>query len=82
MVKVLFFGMLASRLKTRQAEIELTKPDSTTLSDVLELVKERYAEIPDAPFMFAVNEEQAELSTVVKDGDEVAIMPPFSGGSR
>ena len=30
--------------------------------------------------MLAVNGEQVKPEALVKDGDEVAIMPPFSGG--
>lgn len=30
--------------------------------------------------MIAVNHEMADMDTIVKDGDEVAFIPPFSGG--
>ena len=30
--------------------------------------------------LIAVNEEMAQQETIVKDGDEIALMPPFAGG--
>ncbi|MEK6540304.1 MAG: MoaD/ThiS family protein [Deltaproteobacteria bacterium] len=30
--------------------------------------------------MFSVNQEFATNNTIIKDGDEVALLPPFSGG--
>jgi molybdopterin synthase catalytic subunit len=33
-------------------------------------------------FLMAVNQEFVQLDTPLKDGDEVAIMPPFSGGQE
>ena len=39
----------------------------------------RFAKLPkDA--LLAVNQEFAERSTALKDGDEVALLPPVSGG--
>ncbi|PIE23472.1 MAG: molybdopterin synthase sulfur carrier subunit [Planctomycetota bacterium] len=32
------------------------------------------------PFVFAVNEDYAELATLLSDGDEVALIPAISGG--
>ncbi len=31
--------------------------------------------------MVSVNQDVADLNTVIHDGDEVAFLPPFSGGS-
>ena len=44
------------------------------------------AEFPDlaayaTSISVAVNEEYARLTTTVKDGDEVAFLPPVSGGA-
>jgi molybdopterin synthase catalytic subunit len=44
------------------------------LPEVVPLLKEKYA-------LIAVNQEEASEDTLVRDGDEVAIMPPFSGGT-
>ena len=31
--------------------------------------------------MISVNQEMADSDTIIHDGDEVAFLPPFSGGS-
>jgi molybdopterin converting factor subunit 1 len=36
----------------------------------------------DAAISCAINEEYAKLTTALKDGDEVAFLPPVSGGDR
>ena len=41
---------------------------------------ERFAKIADVS-SFVVNGERADRRTVVADGDELAILPPVSGGA-
>jgi len=67
--------MIASKLG--QHEMILPDVDGMTINDVVSLVKcEQFQ-----PLLLAVNQEQVhDLSYVVRDGDEVALMPPFSGG--
>jgi MoaE-MoaD fusion protein len=47
---------------------------SSSLPEMVTLIREKRA-------MIAVNQVAAEEETMVRDGDEVALMPPFSGGS-
>ena len=44
----------------------------------------RHLEIEESELeiMVAVNQDVAQLDTVVKDGDEIAFLPPFSGGTK
>ena len=73
MIKVLFFGMVASKLGKQGIDIEGEK----SLADLIKQVG--CADIK--PLLVAVNEEQVfDKSMMIKDGDEVALMPPFSGG--
>ena len=78
MIKVLFFGILSSKTATKELELEIE--NSTTVKELLDILKERFNGLPEGPFVFAINETQATLDTKINDGDEVAIMPPFSGG--
>lgn len=78
-VTILFFGMLSAKTKTKETTIEVAG-DRATLSEVITEIKKRYTDLPDGPFIYAVNEEQASLDKPIKDGDEIAIMPPFAGG--
>lgn len=56
---------------------DLTVPAARTLGDLL--ADPRFAALPkDA--LLAVNQAFADRTTALKEGDEVALMPPVSGG--
>jgi len=84
MIRVLFFARLADLAKVREAEFSCAD-EGIVLSDLLAQVVQHYpsleASLAQPRLLFlAINQEQAGLDAQVKDGDEVAIMPPFSGG--
>lgn len=57
--------------------------DGMTVLDTLQkLVRDGVLEddIPFDSFMCAVNHEYAALETLLSDGDELALIPPVSGG--
>ena len=59
--------------------LTINSGDIATVKDVLEHLKSTYdADISDV--MTAVNEEFAEESKPVSQGDTVALIPPVSGG--
>jgi len=72
-INVLFFGAVADKLGKRSAGVQ------AGLS-LAELVK--HVECADIqPLLVAVNQEQThDMDYILQDGDEVALMPPFSGG--
>lgn len=80
MVTIRFFAVI----KERTGRDELKLAATGTVAGIIEAIK---AEVPDIEkilddfkAMTAVNHEMADMNTVVKDGDEVAFIPPFSGG--
>lgn len=79
MIRVLLFGTLATRAGSRELQIEATG-EINSVADILKRLEDDYPGTAEGVYMYAVNETQAELETQVKDGDEVAVMPPFSGG--
>ena len=80
MIKVLFFGAAADRAGTRETRLDVR--DGATLAEIWPLIVERHADL--APMRdtlaFAVNDEYARANAVVSAGDEVAVLPPVSGG--
>jgi len=58
-------------------------PDGSTVADVWRLTMDDYPALRDfaSAVSAAVNTDFAPLSTVVRDGDDVAFLPPVSGGS-
>ncbi len=79
MIRVLLFGTLAKDAGVREIELE-AKAGGQTVADIVDEVKTKYIKGEVGVYMTAVNEEQAAPDTIINDGDEVAIMPPFSGG--
>jgi molybdopterin synthase catalytic subunit len=79
--RVLFFGMLKELVGLSAEEIDL--PDGSDVGSVFELYAARQPLLRKlAPSIVAArNQEFAGLSTPVADGDELAFLPPVSGGA-
>lgn len=78
-VRVRFFGAAADLAGTREAELS---SGETTLDELWPLLTERYPDLSPMQnnLAFAVNEEYARGNDRVRPGDEVAVLPPVSGG--
>ena len=79
-VRVLFFGAAADRVRTREAEFAVG--DGSDLAELWQLLTDRYPELSPMGnnLAFAVNQEYARMDAPVSPGDEVAVLPPVSGG--
>jgi molybdopterin synthase catalytic subunit/molybdopterin converting factor small subunit len=82
MVKVRLFAKLRDRAGRSDIHLELSGP--VPLKNVLDRLRN---EIPhlmewvgEKKVLMAVNQEMATGETVIHDGDEIGLMPPFSGG--
>ena len=74
-VRIRLFAGLRERAGTGARTLELT--DGATLGDVWPAL-----DLGDEPsgLLYAVNKRYAEPATALADGDEVALIPPVSGG--
>ncbi len=81
-VRVLYFGMLKELAGTAGHDLDL--PERSLSADLLRLVSAGNARIAGtlAVSAVAVNQQYAGPETVLQEGDEVALMPPVSGGSE
>ena len=81
-VTVLLFAMLRQRAGTPSLELEL--PDGATAAEALTALGSRdglgelFARLP---LRVAVNREYVPESTTLSSGDELAVIPPVSGGA-
>jgi molybdopterin converting factor subunit 1 len=81
-VKVLLFAILRER--AGRDSIELSLPDGATAAQALEALRsdgELGTLIDRLPIRMAVNRDYAEPTTVLAPGDELALVPPVSGGA-
>ncbi|GAC1359730.1 MAG: molybdopterin converting factor subunit 1 [Acidobacteriaceae bacterium] len=80
-VRVLLFGVLTERLGGKERVVELA--EQATVADVVAWARGlRLEEGLVRSLAVAVNREYAQTETRLSDGDEVALLPPVSGGCR
>ncbi|MBV9416412.1 MAG: molybdenum cofactor biosynthesis protein MoaE [Solirubrobacterales bacterium] len=75
-VRIRLFAGLRERAGTGQLELEL--PEGAVVGDALERMS---ALTEGVPVVMAVNHEYADSDAPLHGGDEVALIPPVSGGS-
>jgi molybdopterin synthase catalytic subunit len=80
-VKVLFFGVLKDIVGS--AEDHLTVADGAELRGIFDLYAARFPRLREmAPsIVLARNQEFSDVTALVSEGDEVAFLPPVSGGT-
>jgi len=86
-VRVLYFGVLKERSNVAEETVELS--GSATVGELVRVLRERSSKTPMASGLenvwqglaVAVNREYASADAMLCDGDEVALLPPVSGGA-
>lgn len=80
-VRVLYFGTLKDIFLTDQANLDL--PENTTVSSLLDHFRQLHPERGSLwnVLAVAVNQEYAYPQHLLHEGDEVALLPPVSGGA-
>ena len=84
MVTIKLFGMTKS-LAGNQAHLSLAVPNGRRVKDLVALLDGDYPQIGELihkkKVLVSVNQEIAHEETEIQDGDEVALLPPFAGGT-
>jgi molybdopterin converting factor subunit 1 len=78
-VRVLLFAGLRERVGSKEVVLE-GLPQRPTVRDVQEALRLRFPVLASDPAAAAVNLEYAPPERVLVEGDEVAFLPPVSGG--
>ncbi len=79
-VRVLYFGALKEAFAGAQEEVEL--PVGGSVAELVSVLRGRTSNPESSVWKamaVAVNREYAKRETVLRDGDEVALLPPVSG---
>jgi len=79
-VRLLFFAVLRDVTGKRDDLLDL--PDGTSADDVWRRLCDQHAALRgySRPPMTAINESYADPEQVLRDGDELAFIPPVAGG--
>ncbi|PYX36169.1 MAG: molybdopterin synthase sulfur carrier subunit [Acidobacteria bacterium] len=80
-VQVLFFGVLRDLVGRASETLELD--EDATVADVLEHYQSRIPKIREMlpSLALSVNQHYSGPGAVLGNGDEVALLPPVSGGA-
>ena len=80
--RVLFFGVLKDIVGQSEETVEVAP--GSTIRSLFQSYVERFATLRDkrSSIVFARNREFSPADTVLADGDEVAFLPPVSGGTN
>jgi len=81
-VRVLLFAALREAVGEKTLELELR--DRATLADALAQLESQHRELAryGGRLLIALNEERVPRTAPLSDGDEIALLPPVSGGSE
>ena len=77
-VNVLAFGIAKDIFGKSSISLDV---DGSTMADLKSLLEHQYPRLKQlASYMVAVNNEYASDNTILTERDEIAIIPPISGG--
>jgi sulfur-carrier protein len=84
MITLKYFASLKSIAEKEEDRLEIKSPITIDqLSDIIsETTPKMGAMVREKKVLISVNQEMASADTLIRDGDEVAFLPPFSGGTK
>ncbi|MBI5166825.1 MAG: molybdopterin converting factor subunit 1 [candidate division NC10 bacterium] len=79
-VRALYFSLGREAVGRRELVVEI--PSGGTVAELWRSLVEEHPQLRNlsSSLMFAVNQEYVNPETPLKEGDEVAFIPPVSGG--
>ena len=79
-VRLLYFAVLRDITGTSESIVDV--PAGTRAADVWNRLRKQHRELDryEQPPMIAVNEEYVTPEQALRDGDELAFIPPVAGG--
>jgi molybdopterin synthase catalytic subunit len=81
-INIKLFAILRDRAGTSEVALEL--PDGATVAEAAAKLAETFPTMRSLleRAAFAVNQSYSKADTALADGDELALIPPVSGGSE
>ncbi|HNP19885.1 MAG TPA: molybdopterin converting factor subunit 1 [Fulvivirga sp.] len=77
-LKILLFGITKDIIGSSPHTLNM---DGNTVANLRRMLIEKYPKLAGLKsILIAVNNEYADEELVIKEGDEVALIPPVSGG--
>lgn len=77
MITILYFAGLKELTGKSEEQVAFT---NKTVKELLEWAQKKYVGLSDSAVQIAVNEEYVLAEDMIHSGDQVAFIPPVSGG--
>lgn len=79
-VRVLYFGIVRERLGKREETVDV--PAGATVGVLVDLLERRYSSMAAGAgsIRIACNNEYVDSDWALSENDEIAVIPPVSGG--
>ena len=84
MITLKYFASLKSIAEKEEDQLDIENPITLDqFSDIISKTTPKMGEmIREKNVLVSINQEMASVDTIIHDGDEVAFLPPFSGGTK
>ncbi len=84
MITLKYFASLKSIAEKEEDSLDIENPITIDqLSDIIAKTAPKMGKmIREKKVLISINQEMASVDTIIHDGDEVAFLPPFSGGAK
>lgn len=79
-IQLKYFGMIAEATNLNEENVEISTQNTFTTVDLSTLLQNKYPQLKELNFKFAVNKNFAKDAQELQANDEVALLPPFAGG--
>jgi molybdopterin synthase sulfur carrier subunit len=80
MINVLFFARLKDQVGQSELQLEDDQAGKTIAQIQQDLISKGMTALQDNSIRVALNQNFCTMDNVIKSGDEVAFMPPVTGG--
>jgi molybdopterin converting factor subunit 1 len=75
-----FFGIAKEIIKSDSLSIDMAQ-ENVSVNELMEKLKQDYPQFAELQaLLVAVNSEYADMHVLLNENDEIAIIPPVSGG--
>ena len=75
---ILYFGMIEEITNRREEIISL--PSGSTIEQLEKFIKDKYEKLQHLSFKISIDKEISSEKVLLNSSNEIALLPPFSGG--
>lgn len=78
-ITIKYFGLVADITQKKEEQL-FFESGAMTLKQLQSKLEEQYPELKNTTYSFAINQSLSQSNEVLKNNDEIALLPPFAGG--